>query len=147
MSGPVLAGLGPSLVIRKSISKAFAFAEVERIPEIAPTDAAEGRVSDWRGNDTLRGVAVVRHSRCLSPRRMSRFQSLLIEPDVQISRFRLSRMSLRPSRSPRLRGFREVGRGRASHRDTRPGIGGTQCPASLVAASSIAADAGWCTAG
>jgi transposase len=56
-----------------------------------------GRVSDWRGNDTLRGVAVVRQSRCLSPRRVSRFQSLLVEPDMQNYRIRLSRTSLRPS--------------------------------------------------
>src|SRR5581483_8229398 len=59
-----------------------------------------GRVSDWRGNNTLRGVTVSRRCRCLSPRHVSRFQSLLIEPDVQISRFRLSRMRLRPSLSP-----------------------------------------------
>ena len=49
-----------------------------------------GRVSDWRGEHTLRGVAVVRRSRCLNPRRGSRFQPLLIEPDMQIARIRLS---------------------------------------------------------
>ena len=105
-----------------------------------------GRVSDWRGNNTLRGVTVSRRCRCLSPRHVSRFQSLLIEPDVQISRFRLSRMRLRPSLSPRLRGSRAVDRGRASHRDTRSSIGGTRCPSAFVAASTIAADAGWYTA-
>lgn len=106
-----------------------------------------GRVSDWRGKHTLRGVAVVRQSRCLNPRRMSRFQSLLVEPDVQNYRIRLSRMSLRPSHSPRLRGFGEGGRGQASRRGTCPSIGGTQCLSSLVAPSSIAADAGWCNSG
>ena len=36
------------------------------------------RVSDWRGKHALRGVAVVRQSRCLNPCSMSRFQSLLV---------------------------------------------------------------------
>lgn len=34
-----------------------------------------GRVDDWRGKRTLRGVAVNRRCRCLSPRRKSLFQS------------------------------------------------------------------------
>jgi transposase len=114
---------------------------VER-PEIAM-----GRVSDWRGNHALRGVAVVRQSRCLNPRRGSRFQSLLVEPDMQITRIRLSRMSLRPSLSSRLHDCREGGRGRASHKDTRSDIGGIQCLASLAVVSTIAADARRCNAG
>ena len=106
-----------------------------------------GRVSDWRGNHTLRGVAVVRQSRCLNPRRGSRFQSLLVEPDMQSYRIRLSRKSLRPSLSSRLHGSWEVGRGRASHKGTRSGIGGTRCLASLAAVSAIAADAHRCISG
>jgi hypothetical protein len=54
-----------------------------------------GRVDDWRGNHALRGVAVGRRSRCLSPRRVSRFQSPLVEPDMQVSRIRLSHMRSR----------------------------------------------------
>ena len=110
-------------------------------------DIPARRVSDWRGNNTLRGVTVGRQCRCLSPRRVSRFQSLLIEPDMQISRIRLSRISLRPSRSPRLRGSQAVCRDRASHKDTRPGIGDTRCPSAQFVASAIAVDAGWYIAG
>jgi hypothetical protein len=106
-----------------------------------------GRVSDWRGNHTVRGVAVVRQSRCLNPRRGSRFQSLLVEPDMQITRIRLSRMSLKPSLSSRLHDFREGGRGRASRRGTRSDIGGIRCLASLAVVSTIAADAHRCNAG
>jgi hypothetical protein len=106
-----------------------------------------GRVSDWRGNHTLRGVAVVRQSRCLNPRRGSRFQSLLVEPDMQSYRIRLSRKRLRPSLSSRLHGSWVVGRGRASHKGTRSDIGGTRCLASLAAVSTIAADANQCNAG
>jgi transposase len=106
-----------------------------------------GRVSDWRGNHTLRGVAVVRQSRCLNPRRVSRFQSLLVEPDVQSYCIRLSRMSLKPSHSSRPHGFGEGGRGRASHRDARSDIGGIRCLASLAVVSTIAADAHRCNAG
>lgn len=105
------------------------------------------RVSDWRGKHRLRGVTVSRQSRCLSPRRMSRFQSLLVEPDVQISRIRLSRVSLRPSLSSRLLGCRGVCRGRASRTDTRPDTGGIQCLASPLAASAIAADGARCISG
>ena len=99
-----------------------------------------GRVSDWRGKHTLRGVTVGRQSRCLSPRRMSRFQSPLVEPDVQISRIRLSSVSLRPSRSPRLPGCRGVDRGRASDTDTRPDIDGIRYLACPVVGSTIVAD-------
>jgi transposase len=106
-----------------------------------------GRVSDWRGNYTLRGVAVVRRSRCLNPRRGSRFQSLLVEPDMQNCRIRLSRKSLRPSLASRLHDCREGGRGRASHRGTRSDIGGIRCLASLAVVSTIAADAHRCSAG
>jgi len=60
-----------------------------------------GRVDDRRGKHTLRGVAVVPRRRCLIPRRMSRFQSPLVEPDVQISCIRLSRVSLKPSSASR----------------------------------------------
>jgi putative transposase len=106
-----------------------------------------GRVDDWRGNHMSRGVAVVRRSRCLNPLHMSRFQSPLVEPDVQISRIRLSRTSLRPSLSPRLPGCREDSRGRASHRGTRWGIGGTRCLASLAAGSTIAVNGVECISG
>jgi hypothetical protein len=99
-----------------------------------------GRVSDWRGKHTARGVAVVRRSRCLNPHRMSRLQSLLIEPDMQNYRIRLSRKSLRPSRSPRLPDCVGAYRGRASHKGTRRDIGDTRCLASLVVGSTIAAD-------
>ena len=109
---------------------------------------SDGRVGDWRGAHTSRGVAVVRPSRCLNPPHVSRFQSPLVEPDVQISRIRLSRMSLRLSLSPRRPGCRGACRGRASRRDTRMGIGGTQwCLASLVAGPSTAADGSRCTSG
>ena len=111
------------------------------------TKRIPGRVSGWRGNQTLRGVAVVRQSRCLNPRRVSRFQSLLVEPGKHISRTRLSCMSLRPSLAPRLRDCVVAGRGRASHRDTRPGIGDTRCLASLAVVSAIAVDAERCTVG
>ena len=47
-----------------------------------------GRVDDWRGNYRSRGVAVAGRSRCLSPLQVSRFQSPLVEPDVQISRIK-----------------------------------------------------------
>ncbi|MHB8564618.1 MAG: hypothetical protein ACYDDA_11885 [Acidiferrobacteraceae bacterium] len=109
---------------------------------------SNGRVDDWRGNYRSRGVAVAGRSRCLSPLQVSRFQSPLVEPDVQISRIRLSRTSLRPSLSPRRPGCRGVYRGRASRRDTRTGIGDTpSCPASLAAGPSIAADGSPCISG
>jgi hypothetical protein len=110
-------------------------------------DLPIGRVSDWRGKHTARGVAVVRRSRCLNPHHMSRLQSLLIEPDVQNYRIRLSRKSLRPSRSPRLLDCVGAYRGRASHRGTRRGIGDTRCLASLVVGSTIAADGLQCRYG
>ena len=103
-----------------------------------------GRVSDWRGKHTLRGVTVVRRSRCLSPRRVSRFQSLLIEPDVQNYRIRLSRMRLRSSLLPQLPDSREICRGRVSRRDTRPDTGDIRCLASLVGGSAIVADGARC---
>jgi len=55
----------------------------------AAPPAREGGVDDWRGRRATRGVAVGRHSRCLSPHRRSRFQSPLIEPDMRL-RIRLS---------------------------------------------------------
>ncbi len=106
-----------------------------------------GRVDDWRGKHTRRGFAVIRRSRCLIPSRVSRFQSPLVEPDMQISRIRLSRMSLRPSRSPQLLGLWGVGTGRVPRRGTCPGIGDTQCPAYPAVAAAIAAHAARCTAG
>jgi hypothetical protein len=54
-------------------------------------------------------------------------------------------MSLRPSLSPRLRGYPEVCRGRVSRRDTRPDIGGIRCLASLAVGAAIAADGARCT--
>jgi transposase len=104
-----------------------------------------GRVSDWRGNQTLRGVAVVRRSRCLNPRRVSRFQSLLVEPDEQIPRIRLSCMSLRPSLAPRLHDWWEAGGGRVSCKDTRSDIGDIRCLASLAVGSAIAVAVDRCT--
>jgi len=106
-----------------------------------------GRVGDWRGKHTLRGVAVGRHCRCLSPRCISRFQSPLVEPDVQISRIRLSYTRLRPSRSSRLRGFWEAGRGRAFDRGTRSDIADIRCLAYPLAATAIASGAHRCSAG
>ena len=46
------------------------------------------RVNNWCGKRTLRGVAVVWQSRCLIPHHASRFQSLLVEPDMQSYRIR-----------------------------------------------------------
>src|SRR6185312_5744197 len=40
-------------------------------------EASVGRVGNWRDKHVLRGVAVVRQSRCLNPRDVSRFQSPL----------------------------------------------------------------------
>ena len=118
------------------------------MPSMGSVGDAYGRVDDWRGKHTLRGVAVFRQSRCLNPRRMSRFQSPLVEPDVQISRIRLSRMSLRPSRSPRLPDCQEVCRGRAPRTGARSGIGGTlSCLASLPVGSTIAVDGDECSSG
>ncbi len=91
-----------------------------------------GRVGDWRGTYARRGVAVAGHHRCLSPPHVFRFQSPLVEPDVQISRIRLSCMKLRPSHSSRLRGSWEAGRGRAPHRGTRLDIADIRCLAYLV---------------
>ena len=117
-------------------------------PSMGSVGDAYGRVDDWRGKHTLRGVAVFRQSRCLNPRRMSRFQSPLVEPDMQISRIRLSRISLRPSRSPRLPDCQEVCRGRAPRTGTRSGIGGTlSCLASLPVGSTIAVDGDECSSG
>jgi hypothetical protein len=103
-----------------------------------------GRVDDWRGKQTLRGVAVDRQGRCLSPRCKSRFQSPLVEPDVRSCRIRLSHMSLKPSLSSRPHDSGVVGRGRASHRDARRSTGGIPCLAYPVVASAIAADAARC---
>ena len=100
-----------------------------------------GRVDDWRGKHMMKGVAVLRLRRCLILHPVSRFQSPLVEPDKQISRIRLSRMSLRPSLSSRLRDFQEVCRGPAPRRDTRLSIGDTHCLSSLAVASTSAADA------
>jgi transposase len=110
-------------------------------------DLPIGRVSDWRGKYAARGVAVVRQSRCLNPRGVSRFQPLLIEPDMQNYRIRLSRKSLRPSRSLRLLDYAGACRGRVSHRGTRRGIGGTRCPVSLHVGSTIAAGGFRCSYG
>jgi transposase InsO family protein len=115
---------------------------------VGSTGDSYGRVDDWRGAHTNRGVAVAGHLRCLNPLHVSRFQSPLVEPDVQISRIRLSRTSLRPSLSPRPPGCREVGRGRAPHTGARWGIGGTRwCLASQLALPAIAADGAGCTSG
>jgi len=110
-------------------------------------DVPIGRVDDWRGKSALQGVAVVRRRRCLSLRRISRFQSPLVEPDKQISRIRLSCMSLRPSLAPRRTDSGAVDRGRVSRRDTRRGTCGTRCLSALAVGSAIAADAGRCRFG
>lgn len=120
-------------------------------PVLRGAQASNGlRLLD-RGKSVMRGVAVVRRRlparRCLNPRQVSRFQSPLVEPNEQISRIRLSRMSLRPSLAPRLRDWWEVDRGRGSHRDTRSGIGGTRCLSSLAVESAIAGDVYRCTSG
>ncbi len=117
-------------------------------PSYSRPRVSDGRVGDWRGAHTSRGVAVLRQSRCLNPPRVSRFQSPLVEPDVQISRIRLSRISLRPSLSPRRPDSPGACRGRASRRDTRTGTCGTpSCLASLVAGPSTAADGARCISG
>jgi transposase len=119
----------------------------ELIRYIEDGDLPIGRVDDWRGKYALQGVAVGRRRRCLSLRRISRFQSPLVEPDKQISRIRLSCKSLRPSLSPRRTDFGAVDRGRASRKDTRRGTCGTRCPSALAVGSAIAADAGRCKFG
>ena len=106
-----------------------------------------GRVDDWRGKHMVQGVAVGRLSRCLILHSVFRFQSPLVEPDKQISRIRLSRMSLRPSLSSRLRDSREACRDPAPRGDTGLSIGDTQCLAFLAVASAIAADARRCNVG
>ena len=106
-----------------------------------------GRVGDWRGTHARRGVAVAGHHRCLSPPHVFRFQSPLVEPDVQISRIRLSCMKLRPSHSSRPRGSWEAGRGRAPHRGARLDIADIRCPAYPVSATTIASGAHQCSAG
>jgi hypothetical protein len=127
------------LYMQKRWSELTLFLRVEGAPL--------GRVDDWRGKRMAWGVAVVRQSRCLNPRHVSRFQSPLVEPDMQSYRIRLSRKSLKPSLSSRLPDFREGGRGRASRRDTRWGTGDTRCLASLAVGSAIAADAHRCISG
>ena len=118
------------------------------MPSMGTVGDAYGRVDDWRGAHRSRGVAVAGQRRCLNPLDVSRFQSPLVEPDVRSCRIRLSRTSLRPSLSPRLPGCRGAGRGRASRRDTRSGIGGTRsCLVSLVAGSTIAAAGSGCISG
>ncbi|HEY3656329.1 MAG TPA: hypothetical protein VGL34_15290 [Steroidobacteraceae bacterium] len=57
-------------------------------------DLPIGRLDDWRGKYALQGVAVGRRRRCLSLRRISRFQSPLVEPDKQISRIKWARAHL-----------------------------------------------------
>ena len=139
-------GLLPSSPLTKALHYAHERREGLEVYLDDP-DVPMGRVSDWRAKHTLRGVTVCRQSRCLSPRRMFRFQSLLIEPDLQNYRIRLSRMSLRPSHSPRMMDAWEAYTGRASHRDTCLDIGSIQCLASHVVASSTAAGATRCGPG
>ena len=156
-SAPVLAAfkrwvedLLPGVPPQSALGKALAYTTKQwpkLVRYLEHPDVPARRVGDWRGNHTLRGVAVVRQRRCLNPRRVSRFQSPLVEPDVQISRIRLSRMSLKPSLSSRLLGCREVGRGREPRTGTRPGTGGTRCLASSRAASAIAASGARCMPG
>ena len=59
-------------------------------PSRSPASGPIGRVDDWRGCQRNWGVAVVRHSRCLNPLLLLRFQSPLVAPYVQISRIRRS---------------------------------------------------------
>jgi hypothetical protein len=102
-----------------------------------------GRVDARRGGCRQRGVAVAGGFRQLPVPQSApwpRFRAPLIEPDVRISRIRLS------LRTSCLRSRRVVEsaptayRGRASRRDTRPGIGGTRCLA-VGASSSTTAEA------
>ena len=123
------------------LAKALGYARERRDAlEVFLTDpeVPMGRVSDWRVEHALRGVAVVRQagasvratysvsSRC-SSNRTCRFPASGSHARV-----------FRPSLSSRLHDFQVVGRGRASCIDTRLGIGGTLCPASLVAVSASA---------
>ena len=107
-----------------------------------------GRVEMWRGDIRFISAVAAAFAGGVSIDEPSlRFHIPLVEPDVQIYRIRLSRRSLRPSRSPRRPGCRGVGRGRASHRDTRWGIGGTRCLASLAAGLAIAEGGVGCISG
>ena len=140
----------PGVPPQSALPKALAYTTKQwpkLVRHLEHADVPARRVSDWRGKQALRGVAVVRQSRCLNPHRKSRFQSLLVEPDMQHYRIRLSRMSLRPSLSPRLHGCRGVGRGRAPRTGARPGTGGTQCLVSPPAASATAAGGARCIPG
>ncbi len=156
-SAPVMAAfkawvdeLAPAVPPKSALGKALGYTtnqwdKLSRFIDYPEVPAR--RVSDWRGKYAARGVAVVRQRRCLNPRHASRFQPLLIEPDMQNYRIRLSRKSLRLSRSLQLLDYVGACRGRVSHRETRRGIGGTRCPVSLHVESTIAADGVRCNCG
>ena len=98
-----------------------------------------GRVDDRRGGCGSRGVAVVRR---LSPNAGASFRTVAPFPVAarQTGRAELPHPAfshpIRPSLSAGRSAGGECGRGRASHRDTRPGSGGTRRLVSQLGAST-----------
>jgi transposase len=141
----------PGVPPKTALGKALAYttrqwAKLQRF--LSDPEIPAGRVEMWRGDIRFLSAVAAAFTGGVSIDEPSlRFHIPLVEPDMQVSRIRLSRMSLRPSRSPRPHDFLAVGRGRASRRDTRLGTGGTRCRAALVVGSAIAADAGRCIVG
>jgi hypothetical protein len=107
-----------------------------------------GRVDDWRGGCRSRGVAVVRR---LSPNAGASFRTVAPFPVVarQTGRAELPHPAfshpIRPSLSAGRSAGGECGRGRASHRDTRPGSGGTRRLVSQLGASTSGGVVDLCT--
>jgi transposase len=107
-----------------------------------------GRVDDWRGGCRSRGVAVVRR---LSPNAGASFRTVAPFPVAarQTGRAELPHPAfshpIRPSLSAGRSAGGECGRGRASHRDTRPGSGGTRRLVSQLGASTSGGVVDLCT--
>jgi hypothetical protein len=98
------------------------------------------RVGDWRGDGRTRGVAVGRR---LSPTAGASVRAMAPSPVAARQTGRAAcphpafTCVLKPSPSAGRHGGAAGGRGRASRKDTRPGIGGTRCLAGRFAASTI----------
>jgi hypothetical protein len=111
-------------------------------------DIPAGRVDDWRGGCRSRGVAVVRR---LSPNAGASFRTVAPFPVAarQTGRAELPHPAfshpIRPSLSAGRSAGGECGRGRASHRDTRPGSGGTRRLVSQLGASTSGGVVDLCT--
>ena len=107
-----------------------------------------GKVDDWRGGCRSRGVAVVRR---LSPNAGASFRTVAPFPVAarQTGRAELPHPAfshpIRPSLSAGRSAGGECGRGRASHRDTRPGSGGTRRLVSQLGASTSGGVVDLCT--